>query len=216
MNLTKAPIFRMYRLTVAPDDRQSFVKEGNHNMLTSHQNESGTLAMYATNADEGGTINYIFELYKDLDSYQVHANSPQFKQYGQLAQKVLKEREMRELTPEYLMSKPTAFAISGENDYVGQLLEFQLKENTISQFEKQLPIIMKQLIETDNGPQISYAATTDESKEHWILLNVYPDQASLKADTSILEPLNDLITVQNSQQLQIDTMVGQSEIQYNF
>lgn len=102
MNLQQAPIFRMYKLVINPDDRQAFLDEGANNFQTSFKNEANTLMMLSSHLDTAGTINFVFEMYKDNASYQIHANSPQFKRYGQLAQKIVKEKSLQELEPLFL------------------------------------------------------------------------------------------------------------------
>lgn len=208
MVLKKMPIFRMYRLTIDKENREQFVQAGVHNLLTSKQNEPGTLAMFATHGDLDGTDNYIFELYQDDEHYNIHANSPQFAQYGQVAQKILKEKSVHELRPQYILTDNKPYVVSGGNQYVGQLLELKTSEQNVSK----LKMFMEQISHIKNGALMSYAATLDESK-NWMILNVYRNLADLK--TSSLSN-NSLIkdVVVSDKLLFVDTMVSQSGIEY--
>ncbi|WP_334332877.1 hypothetical protein [Companilactobacillus sp. HBUAS59544] len=102
MNLKQAPIFRMYKLVIDSNNRQAFLDEGENNFQTSFETEANTLMMLSAHLDTVGTTNFVFEIYKDNTSYQIHANSPQFKQYGQLAQKIVKDKSLQELEPVFL------------------------------------------------------------------------------------------------------------------
>lgn len=204
MKLTQPPIFRMYHLTIEHKDQKAFVAEGTHNMFTSIENEPQTLAMYATHSDELGESNFIFELYQDSDSYQVHANSPQFKRYGQLAQQVLVGRHMYELHPQLLLTSDNDIKVNG-SDVPVTLTEFTLKSDKIDTFKNNL----QQLVPANIGKAI-YVATQGDSETNWISLEV----GDLN-DQSILQQL-----IQENQKtfsqrhLIFDTMVSQPLIEY--
>lgn len=204
MKLTQTPILRMYHLTIAQTDQTAFVDEGTHNMFTSFENEPGTLAMYATHSDKLGESNFIFELYQDLAHYQIHANSPQFKQYGQLAQKVLTGRKMIELQPELILTNEQN-KVSGVNDNQVVLSEFTLQENAVNDFLTGL----KKLTTTDIGTAV-YVAAKNVEKTEWMSLEVNPSK-----DNSALQQLIQTFQVtKTTRKLTVDTMVNRSDIEY--
>lgn len=213
MGLSKTPIFRMYRLKVDAENQSQFVKAGIHNLLTSHKNELGTLAMYATHAESQEATNYIFELYQDAKQYKIHAASPHSKAYGQVAQKILKEQEVYELSPQYLMSKDGAFTVSGNNNgFVGQLLELHVPSQSTKKFEEQLKASIRQEIAAAKGALVSYAAVTGESNR-WIVMNIYRDRASLNSNR-LINKVSIASWVVSKKLLYVDTMVSQGRIEY--
>ena len=166
MKITQVPIFRMYHLIIDKSQRNTFVEAGAHNLLTSHQNEPGTLAMYATHLDESGIDNYVFELYQDEAKYQIHANSPQFKAYVQVAKKVVRAKNLQELRPQYLQTNQQDLVVSGENDYSLKLTTFDLIEKDTDTFKQKIAAMMKKQDIT------YYLATLNETKTHWLSLEL--------------------------------------------
>lgn len=205
MELQVKPILRMYELTIDQKNRDSFVKEGTHNLLTSHANESGTLAMYATHLDQAGTKNFVFELYQNLEQYQIHANSPQFKQYGQLAQKVLTGHTMQELQPQFLTTNSTDLAISGENDYVIRMTKLTLPETKVKTFKEDL----KKL---NLSAAAVYAATIGENDLNWIILEVTRPNELSAALSELIKSESEIST---EQLLKVDTMVSQANLKFS-
>jgi len=216
MELTKKIIFRMYKLMIDRTDRKTFANEGTHNMLTSIQNELGTLMMLATHEGGAGTTNYIFELYQDLDNYKIHADSPQFKQYGQVAQKVLKGREVNELNLQFLDTKDVPLRVSGENNYAVHLTEITIAKRSVKKFKEELKKSIVDSIANEAGTLACYAATTDNSQTKWVILSVYKDVLAQNEHAEKSNPqLADLIIDQNKHQLHVDTMVSQGELKFD-
>jgi len=215
MRLTKRPIFRMYKLTISSDNSDAFVKEGTHNMVTSIENESGTLAMFATHEDLAGTTNYVFEMYQDLDNYNVHANSPQFKHYGQVAQNVLTGHEMQELKLQYLDTKDTDLKVSGKNEYAINCSEVTIAKSSVKEFKNLLEKSISDSIVNEPGTVACYAATSDETETQWIILSVYKD---ITAQNLHVEGTNQnvskLVVSQTNHQLHVDTMVSKGKLEF--
>ena len=74
MNLETAPILRLYKLEIDSKNREKYLQVGKDNMLTSIENEPGTVFMETGHEDEAGSINYVFECYQDMAKYNIHAN----------------------------------------------------------------------------------------------------------------------------------------------
>ncbi|CAJ1227366.1 putative quinol monooxygenase [Lactiplantibacillus xiangfangensis] len=207
--ISKPPIFRHYQLTIEARDRAAFVAGGTANLLTSLRTEPGTLAMFATHADSAGTRNEVFELYQDEVSYQIHAQSPQFKRYGQLAQQVVRKHQMAELKPQVLVSTADGFEVSGETTNQLLLTEFTAG----AQWLMALKADWNQL---HNGSLIQYAATLPATPTSWVLLSIYPNATVLSAGQNKLQSwlAAEAITTVRQRVLAIDTMISQPNVQY--
>ncbi|WP_300558065.1 antibiotic biosynthesis monooxygenase family protein [Companilactobacillus sp.] len=215
MELMKAPLFRMYKLTINADDRDKFVEEGEHNLLTSVRNEPGTLAMYATHEDEAGTTNYVFEIYLDEERYQVHANSPQFKSYSQLAQQVITDREVHQLHPAYL-SISNGFEVAGINYSPVELYDLTIAKDKVKHLKHLLSEEGVASFEELRGFSTFNVASVDEDETHWIILTIFKDRANQnKSKSWLLDLLNDSTAKYQLHQLVVDTMVSQDKLEYS-
>lgn len=209
MKLNQQTIFRMYQLQIQPQDCDKFVAEGTHNMLTSHQNESGTLTMFASHADDLGTDNFVFEMYQNSESYQIHANSPQFKRYGQLAQQVLIGRSIAELKLIYLQSPESGFTVSGVNSKKLLLIDFQVKSGMNDWNNK----LEDMLVENSSKTISQYLATFADDVFHGLLLMAFDDDSILDGEESYWKKyLENFATDIYSRNLSVDTMVAQKNI----
>jgi len=204
-SLSNPPIFRHFQLTIDGRDRAAFVAGGTANLLTSLRTEPGTLAMFTTHANDAGTHNEVFELYRDDASYQIHARSPQFKRYGQLAQQVVKKHQMTELNPQVLTSTADGFKVSGANTNQLLLTEFTA--------DRQWQADWNQL---RHGSLVQYVATLSATPTSWVLMTIYPDTVALSAGQNKLKSWLAAEAVTNVRQrgLAVDTMVSQPGVQY--
>lgn len=200
MKLTETPIFRMYHLTIAAEKREAFLKAGVNNLLTSHQNEPGTLAMYATHLDEKGIDNFVFELYQNEAAYQVHANSSQFKAYGQVAQQAVTGKSLQELRPKYIKTNQVDMTIRGKNDYLLKLTTFKADNQTIEKILNDLS--------SANESVTYYLAAVDETKQQWLSLELMDGMEVPLLDPTVFEPVTD----RKTKLLQVDTLVSQGNI----
>lgn len=194
MQLSEMPIFRMYKLKIDQSNREDFVKAGVNDFLTSYQNEPGTLAMYATHLDTAGTDNYVFEFYQNEAHYQIHAQSPQFKAYGQLAQKVVIDKSLQELTPQKIQTLQQDMVISGANDYYVKMTTFQATPD----------LLIK--LQSINEKAIYYLATLDEKQRQWICLELLQENKKTVLD-GLIETMasNKVVKL-----LKVDTLVNRS------
>ncbi|RRK09760.1 hypothetical protein D1831_10920 [Lactiplantibacillus garii] len=208
MQMNRDMIFRRYQLEISAVDRARFVAEGNHNMTTSLATEPGTLTMIATHADDAGTHNVVFELYRDQASYQLHARSPQFKRYGQLAQAVVTGKAMDELQLEYLNSPQAGLNVSGASTQ--QILMFDLTVRPEWQAEFKARLTAK--LDQDHGQVVAgYAATFRDQPARGLLLLTYQQSTDRVTDSKAWSAwLGQYAQPVTSQVLTVDTMVAQA------
>lgn len=210
--VAKPLIFRRYQLQIDSSDCDRFVAEGVHNMTTSLAVEPGTLAMYATHLDVAGTNNFIFELYQNQAEYEVHANSSQFKQYGQLAQSVVQHKAVDDLRLEYASRSREKINVSGPNSKQMLMLDFKvapdLRAHFTSALHDQCRVVRDQV-------QICCAATFADNPNHWLLMLVFNDHQQLvrtaQTWSTWLNPYTNLVS---DQVLKVDTMVARADFGY--
>lgn len=203
MRLIEVPILRMYHLTIDGSKRDDFLAAGVHNLLTSHEEEPGTLAMYATHLDTAGIDNFIVELYQNNDQYLVHANSPQFKAYGQVAQKVVTDKSMQELHPQLLKTNDEDLIVSEQNDYYLKLTNFSLNTDMVAKFKAELK---------NYQPESTfYLATIDSSKIEWLSLELVKDDSESLLDQRIKQFSNK----SDIKLLKVDSLVSQTNVEFS-
>lgn len=207
MKPSQTLIFRRYQLGIQPADRKRFVAEGQHNMTTSIANEPGTLTMYATHADQLGTKNVVVELYQDAAHYQVHANSPQFKRYGQLAQQVVIDKAVEDLELVAFNSPQAGFQVSGPNS--NQLLMFDVQ---LSAQQSTFRTELERKIAHASGAELAgYAATLQGQPTHWVILLTYSNATALQGGLPTWTTWLASYPTQVQQRiLMVDTMVAQA------
>lgn len=221
MKLNNAPILRLFHLTINSKDKQIFEDEGVHNMTTSIKTEPGTLFMAATHADNAGTDNYVMECYKNAASYQVHANSPQFKHYGSVAKKVLTGRELVELTPQFILTKDKALDIIGQNDYFLRLIKLSLKEGEVNNFGDAIRKEMKESVIKEAGVKGMLAGSIVNKNNEWRILEIYENHETynehLKTDwfKDFTSETKDMISEVKTIDLVADTLVDQGKLEFN-
>lgn len=180
MKLHKTPIFRMYNLKVDPDNLKEFEEAGENNFFTSYKKESGTLAMYASHDEKDASKNVVFELYKDDKHYQKHADSDQFKAYGQVAQKVVTGKELHELSPEFIETQSGSNKVSGDNDFHIRLEQFSLKNIDEADFKKKIVDEISTQMGFHTETISTYLARIERDSENfWLLMEVFKDRPAL-------------------------------------
>lgn len=198
VKLLKKPIFSLYKLTIDPKNRQGFLTEGMNNLITSHRNEMGTLMMCATHEDEAGSVNYIFEMYRDEASYQIHAASPQFQRYAEFAQKVVQSKEIHKLNLEMIQTNDQALEIKGENPYFARLLEVTTDYSNLETLKN----ISRDTI-------ASFVSNIDPG--HWVIIDIFQNKLTMKKE-NISQQLSKISTEYSIHELDIDTMVNQANL----
>lgn len=171
--LNQQPIFRMFKLSIDSKDKERFSSIGKRNLLSSIQTEADTLAMYATHAEENENSNYIFEIYRNLSAYNIHANSHHFAEYAAMAKDAVTHREMISLVPELLLEQVTPLLLSDHSDYLVRLAEIELSLDSIDKFRSIVFFEMKESLAKESNILAMYAATVENQPNKWIFFEIY-------------------------------------------
>lgn len=195
MKLINAPIIRIFHLIINEQDRTTFVNEGKHNMMTSIENEPGTLFMLAAHDDNLGESNYVIECYQDEEYYQIHANSPQFKHYGKVAKKVITGTKMINLQPEVIKTIDIPFRIVGKQDLIAKLTKIKINEDI--DFEKLI---------SDEDQIVPAEKDQRNFNEGWIL--------EISPRPEIESNITNKVDILDQIRLTIDILVDQGSLSY--
>lgn len=166
-------ITRLFKLECKPESIGDLARVGENNLLTSVGTEEGTLAMYSTHLPEAPGTNYVFEVYADDAAYEVHAASPQFKAYLEMASTGLSGREVFSLVPELLVEKPVELRVTGENVVEPHLVFVDVKEGGRDAFLAAITANMTTSVAEEEGVLVMYAATLADNPGRWVFWEVY-------------------------------------------
>lgn len=165
-------IFRMFNLGIDAADRSQFNRVGQHNLLTSLQDEAGTLTMYSTHADAQGTDNYIFEVYADDAAYQVHAHSPQFQEFSAMAKKTIKKRAITQLKPLFLFEQPTSFIILSGRSVV-KLRQLTVDDQQLAKLKTTVFPKLQQAVQKDSDFLACLIGRDQDDPQRLVILTNY-------------------------------------------
>lgn len=171
--------------------------------------------MGATHQDVFGATNYIFELYRDEAHYQVHAQSPQFQQYQQVARRIVQDKMRLELTPQVLRSQAEALRISGPNDLVVRGLFLTAKPGQTATIRQRVTERVERLAFNEPDTLAVYAATVATDQTQWVILEVYRNvHVIATGDHDLTHTLADVVSQQFSRHLAPDVLVTQGSLTF--
>lgn len=181
MRLKEAPVLCLYKLETDSKDHQRYVQADIDNMLDSIKNEPGTLFMQTGHEDEG--TNYVFECYKDLDQYNVHANSPQFKDFTKTAKEILTNRVMVELQPEFIATSKEKLAVAEPEGYVAYLTEIGVGFDKGDEFAHGVLKEMEAAVKQEDDILTMIAGTVVDQPNEWLSLEIYKNEEAYQKHT---------------------------------
>lgn len=175
-----APLVRYFELTAEPSQQAAFDAVGVHNLSTSIETENGTLAMYALKHQEQPNLNYVFEIYQDEAAYQTHAQSPQFKQFVEVAKTAVVGRKVVETEPQFLAEKAEPLRIT-QNQPKVNFAEVRVKPEWNAQFKAVVLDEMQQSLAKEPGVLAMYAVTLKNQPNEWRFFEIYADENAYSA-----------------------------------
>ncbi|WP_308554788.1 antibiotic biosynthesis monooxygenase [uncultured Lactobacillus sp.] len=218
MRLKQAPILRLYKLETDPKDHQKYVQAGKDNMITSIQDESGTLFMQTGHEDEG--TNYVFECYQDLDQYNVHVNSPQYKAFAETVAKILTNRVKVELQPEFIATSSEKIATVEPADYVAYLTEIGVGFDKGDEFAHGVLKEMEAAVKQEDDILTMIAGTVNDQPNEWLSLEVYKSEEAYEKHTetsyfkNYLKETKYCVESKALHKIKPDVLASQGEILY--
>lgn len=221
MKLTNAPIFRIYQLDVNDENRDAFLKGGKDNILTSIQNEPGTLAMFLAHNSEEQSKNYMVEVYRDNDAYQTHVNSPQFNRYRENAPKIVQSTLMWDLQTEFIATKPDKFDVVGSNDFSIHLAKVSIEKGKKQEFANVVETEMRISVAEEPGVIAMFAGTDKNNPDDWYFYEIYKNDDAYNTHIKsqqfkdYISGSQDFLTDKKLQVLNGDILNSQDQLEFN-
>lgn len=170
------PITRLFRLVAKPDAIERLVAVGEHNLLSSHDLEPGTLSMSATHVAEDACVNYVFEIYRDEAAYNVHVAAPHFKAFADSAADILSDRAVYPCTPQLLLDRPDGLRASGDETLAPRLARVVVPAEHDAAFREAVFANMRASLASEEGVYALYALTLTEDPSVWYFWEVYASE----------------------------------------
>ncbi|MFD1244264.1 putative quinol monooxygenase [Paralysiella testudinis] len=216
-----APLVRIFELSVHPAEQAAFANVGIDNLSTSIRNEPGTLAMYAAQRTDRPSEHIVVEIYRDEAAYRIHADSPQFKRFAEVAKNALAGRKMWETEPQFLMEKPTAlYAINNQRLKIN-LAEITVKPEHNAAFRKIVMDEMRQSMAQERGVLAMYAVTLKNAPNEWRFFEIYADENVYLAHRQTphfqgcLKATAEMVRARKVIELQGGTLVNQGGLRFD-
>lgn len=173
---------RLFKLGRKMDNIDEFNRVGENNLVTSIENEPGTLAMFSTHLADDEAMCYVFEVYESEEAYQVHASSPQFKAYVAMAADNLTTREVCAVNPELMIEKPGLLKVTDGNA-APRCCFVQILPDKLETFRNAVFANMRTSVEQEPGVLYLYATSFANDPLHWVFWEGYASEEAYAAHT---------------------------------
>lgn len=170
-----SPVFNIFELGVQPGQAAAYDAVGEHNISRSVSGEAGTLAMYSVRQQANPHMAYMFEIYADDAAYQVHIQSPQYKEFLRRSPDILTEHKRKiDVTPQFLADRKITPTENTRTNFVS----VDVKPAHAAAFRRIVVDEMAQSIKLEPGVLAMYAATETTQPNRWHFFEVYADEAA--------------------------------------
>ncbi len=211
-------ITRLFKLVRDMAYEQEFDEVGLNNLKTSIEVEPGTLAMYSTHVPDDPKTCYVFEVYADEDAYNVHAASPQFGRFVELAGKALTGREVYQVEPRLMVEKPELLLVCEPSEIEPHLVYVDIKPGAEEAFLAAITANMRTAVEVEPGVLVMYAATMADNPNRWVFWEVYASAEAYAAHREAqhfkdyIAATDDLVTGKEFLVLAPDTLASKGSL----
>lgn len=174
-------LVNLFRIAVNPEDKPLLHEVGEHNLVTSHHQEPGTLAMFvAERKDQEGSY-IVFEIYENEDTYAIHRASEQFNNYVTKAGPKLTDRTAIAVEPVFLKEKLPSSEWVGPDHHFLKFARVETTPEGQTAFEQSVLTNMKASLNQEDGVLAMYATRQADKPTVWYFFEVYASQKAYEA-----------------------------------
>ncbi len=174
-------IFRIFKLSVDPENELAYQTIGHQNLEQSMVTETGTLAMYAGHSIDNPLHTVVAEVYQNQAAYETHIASQHFKDFSQMANEALTDRQVIELTPQLLLQKPETMRLTADSDALCLLAQVQLKSGKSQEFGQHVMAEMWASLAKEEGVLTMNAGTVKDNPDIWYFVEVFASKEAQQA-----------------------------------
>ena len=209
---------RLFKLGRKLANVEEFDSVGQNNLVTSIEEEDGTLAMYSTHLKGDPAQLFVFEVYASEEAYQTHASSAQFKAYVEMASTSLTNREVISVAPELMLEKETPLRVVSGSPVAPRLARITVPQEHDEAFREAVFTNMRASIAQEDGVLVMYAATLADEPTNWVFWEVSASEEAYAAhrDTdhfkAYIEATKELVSEKELIPLTPDTLVNKGTL----
>ena len=96
---------RIAELEIDPAQLESFNSAVKESIETAIRLEPGVLVLYAVSEKDDPTRVRVFEIYTDADAYKTHLETPHFREFRTVTEKMVRSRKLLDVEPIVLGAK---------------------------------------------------------------------------------------------------------------
>ncbi|HKU96865.1 MAG TPA: putative quinol monooxygenase [Vineibacter sp.] len=102
---TQGPYVRLAQIEIDPAQLESYKVAAREEIAESVRVEPGVLALYAVAEKDNPAHIIVFEMYRDVQAYEAHLETPHFKKYKAATQDMVKSLKLIDTVPILLGAK---------------------------------------------------------------------------------------------------------------
>lgn len=216
--IKQAPLFRLFKLRIKAEQRANFAAVGQQNLLTSIKQESGTLAMYTGHLDDAGVENRVLEVYRDQASYEIHANSAQFKAFKTVAGQAVVAQSVLALTPILLLEQGQGLRVVQPTTNVAYLTEMTTVSGQQLELKKIVTDEITQAMATEPGLVVTYFGQVADEPQQFMRFEVYASAAAYQQQHQRRSKLDEasqaIVSQQRTTEIKPDVFVTQGQLSF--
>lgn len=185
-------IIHLFKFEIDTREKELFDKVGEENFDISINNEEGTLLMsLAHNIGEEEKVK-VFEIYKNVQSYDIHRASDQFKHYIETVGHVILKREMIDLKAHIIVENAQSTLDYKKGDVV-ELTKFEVEPN----FENTLAKVERELIEElkSNDDLLAFYLMSDLNSNSYYIYKVARAKTQITALQKLEKEMKNSATI---------------------
>jgi quinol monooxygenase YgiN len=179
LNTPLSPVFNIYELGIKQGKNLAYDEVAKNNIMTSVDNEKGTLGMYSIKQKANANIAYMVEIYADSDAYKKHIDSAQYKEFLRLSPEIIETNHKHKFdtTPQFLGDKK----IVQDEKTINNFVIVDVKPASSQAFKDVVLPEMAQSLKVEDGVLAMYAAIDKEKSYRWYFYEIYASKAAYEA-----------------------------------
>lgn len=171
--MNNKPIFKITKLDIKKENRVSLTTEEETELENSIPVEMGTLLLASGHEDAEGCNNYLVELYRDSEAYEMHSMANYSDHYDKTINEIAINKKVYDLNTEWITTKPKESLDAFANNFVIRIAKIEVADNNHDKFATMAKKEMNRAIAQEPGVEILMAGSNKENKNEWFFFEVF-------------------------------------------
>lgn len=214
------PIVHLFKLGIEASNEHILHNAGVHNLTTSYENETGTLAMYSSRLKGNPGEFIVLEVYEDTEAYQTHIHSSQYQYFVDQVGNYLTKRNQYEVEPLFLKEKLSSQQCVELNQYLLKFAQIEVEEDQQAIFEESVLANMKASMREEEGVLAIYALRDVNQPYKYYFYEVYQNEQAYESHCETahfkkyIQQTKDILNEKELYNLENDVFVTQGSLRF--